>query len=53
MPLIDQAAEALDGLSRREHFTDPDDLVFVNTTGGAIDDSKLRRRYYAALERPG
>ena len=28
VPLIDQAAVALDGLSRREHFTAPDDLVF-------------------------
>ena len=27
VPLIDQAARALDGLSRREHFTGPDELV--------------------------
>ncbi len=30
VPLIDQAARALDGLSRREHFTDSTDHVFVN-----------------------
>ena len=30
MPLIDQAARALDGLSRREQFTEDDDLVFVS-----------------------
>jgi integrase len=53
VPLIDQAAKVLDGLSRREHFTGSDDLVFVNTTGGVIDDSKLRRRYYSAIERAG
>ena len=53
VPLIDQAAKALDGLSRREHFTDPDDLVFVNETGDVIDDWALRQRYYAALERAG
>jgi integrase len=53
VPLIDQAAKALDGLSRREHFTDPDDFVFVNTTGGVVDDSALRRRCYDALEAAG
>ena len=53
VPLIDQAARSFDGLSRREHFTDPDDRVFISTTGGVIDDSKLRRRYYAALDRAG
>lgn len=53
VPLIDQAARALDGLSRRGHLTTADDLVFVNTAGGVMDDSKLRRRYYRALERAG
>ncbi|HEX3325870.1 MAG TPA: site-specific integrase, partial [Actinomycetota bacterium] len=53
VPLVDQAAKVLDGLSRREHFTDPDDHVFVNETGGVVDDSQLRRRYYDALERAG
>jgi integrase len=53
VPLIDQAARALDGLSRREHFSDVDELVFVNTVGGVVDDSKLRRRYYRALDQAG
>jgi integrase len=53
VPLIDQAAAAFDRLSRREHFTDPDDLVFCSETGTYIDESALRRRYYAALERAG
>ena len=34
-------------------FQDFNIFVFVNTTGGVIDDSKLRRRYYAALEQAG
>ena len=50
VPLVDQAARALDRLSRREHWTDDDDLVFVNPTGGHIEDSALRRRFYDALE---
>jgi integrase len=53
VPLIDQAARVLDGLSRREHFTGPDDRVFVNTTGGPVDDVRLRRRFYAALTSAG
>jgi integrase len=53
VPLIDQAARALDGLSRRGYCTDSDDLVFVSDSGGVVDDFGLRRRYYAALERAG
>jgi hypothetical protein len=40
VPLIDQAATALDALSRSERFADEDDLAFVDeggatwTTGG-------------------
>lgn len=53
VPLIDQAARALDGLSRRAHFTGLDDLVFVNTIGRHVDGSALRRRYLAAAEAGG
>ncbi len=53
MPLIDEVARALDGLSRREHFVAADDLVFPNTVGEPLDDSALRRRFYRALERAG
>jgi integrase len=53
VPMIDQVIPPLDRLSRRERFTDPDDLVFVNTTGGVIDESALRRRLWAALDRAG
>jgi integrase len=50
VPLIDQAMVALDGLSRRRHFTGPDDLVFGNEVGNYMDESALRRRFVAALK---
>lgn len=53
VPLIDQAAVALDGLSRREHFTDPDDRVFCSPLGDVVDDGPLRDRFYDALLRAG
>jgi integrase len=48
VPLADQAAGALDRMSRREHFTSPDDLVFCNVFGRPLDGSALRRRYKRA-----
>jgi integrase len=53
VPLIDQASKALDSLSRRERFTDGDDLVFVDEIGGYVDDWRLRRRFHDALDRAG
>jgi integrase len=53
VPLIDQALESLDRLSRREHFTGPDDLVFAGETGGYLDGSALRKRFYGALGNAG
>ncbi len=53
VPLIDQAAKALDALSRRERFTSPDDLVFVDDIGNHVDDWSLRKRFWAALEAAG
>jgi integrase len=50
VPLVDQAARALDQLSRRERFTGEDDLVFVNAVGEQFEESAMRRRYYAALK---
>ena len=50
VPLVDQAARALDSLSRREHFTAEDDLVFVNAVGEPFEESAMRRRFYAALK---
>jgi hypothetical protein len=48
-PLAAVAAAALDRLSRRERFTDDDDLVFVGTSGKHLDGSALRRRFKSAL----
>lgn len=53
VPLIDQAAKALDGLSQREHFTGADDYVFASVKGTAPDDSEMRDGLYAAMERAG
>lgn len=53
VPMIDQVARALDGLSRREHFTGDANLVFCNDVGEHFDDSALRRRFYAARKRAG
>jgi site-specific recombinase XerC len=53
VPLIDQAARALDGLSRRERFTGDDDHLFVSEAGDHLSDDRLRRRFKAAIERAG
>ncbi len=53
VPLIDQAAAALDGLSRREHFTGPNDRVFANVTGDVLGHDLLRRRFKTALAAAG
>ncbi|HEX3324530.1 MAG TPA: tyrosine-type recombinase/integrase [Solirubrobacterales bacterium] len=49
VPLIDDAARALDGLSRRENFTAPDDRVFASQTGGMLGEDALRDALYEAL----
>lgn len=50
VPLVDQAAAALDRIKGRKVFTDPDELVFLNlyevddeTIGARLDDSKTRK----------
>ncbi len=53
VPLVEQVARALDGLSRRERFVGPNDLVFCNEVGGFVDDSRLRIRLYCALADAG
>jgi integrase len=53
VPLSDQAAAALDRVSRRENFVSRDDLVFANTLGRTLDDSALRRRYRRAQAAAG
>jgi integrase len=48
VPLLPQLAQALEALSRREHFTGRNDLVFASVTGDFIDASAFRRRYKRA-----
>jgi integrase len=51
--LIDLAARALDDLSRRDRFTAPDDRVFCASTGETLDDGRIRRAFYTALDAAG
>jgi integrase len=53
VPLVDQAARALDRLSRRTRWTADGHLVFVSEVGDVLDESALRRRFYAALSAAG
>jgi integrase len=50
VPLPDQAAAALDRLSRRGEFTGPDDYVFASRLGRRLDPSALRRRFERARD---
>ena len=53
VPLFDQAARALDALSRRGRFTEPDDLAFCTEVGEHFSDDRLRERFYEALTAAG
>ena len=53
VPLVAELIGPLDRLSRREHFTADDDLVFVSEAGEHLAGWTLRRRYADALERAG
>ena len=53
VPMADQAAAALERLSRRQDFVSADDYVFCNALGRRLDDSALRRRYKAARDAIG
>ena len=53
VPLADQAAAALDGLSRRPQFTGSDDLVFCTEVGGHVSGDAIRAEFYAALKAAG
>lgn len=41
---------ALDGLSRREHFSGVGDLVFCTEVGGHVNDDDDRDAFYTALD---
>jgi integrase len=53
VPLVDEVAEVLKRLSRRERWTSPDDLVFAGDLGNHLDASALRRRFKAARDAAG
>lgn len=53
VPLVPELVGPLDRLSRREHFTADDDLVFATEAGEHLPGWTLRRRYTDALERAG
>jgi len=53
LPLPDQAAAALDRLSRRADFTGPEERVFCNAFGRTLDPSALRCRYRRAQAAAG
>jgi integrase len=53
VPMPDQAAAALDRLSRRENFTGPGERVFCGPLGRTLDASALRRRYRKAQATAG
>ncbi len=53
VPMIRDVAKALARLLQREHFTGPDDFVFVGETGNHLDGSALRRRYKTAQAQAG
>jgi integrase len=53
VPLPDQAAGALDRLSRREDFIEPDEYVFANRFGRRLDPTALRRRFERARNAAG
>ncbi len=53
VPLVPQAAGALERLRERGDFTAPDELVFCNWLGRPLDESALRRRFMAARDAAG
>jgi integrase len=53
VPMVDEVARAIARVLQRDHFTDPDDHVFVGADGRYLDGSALRRRYRAAQKRAG
>jgi integrase len=53
VPMADQVAVVLDGLSRRDDFTLAGDLVFPSVTGCHLDDKDVRSGFYDALTTAG
>ena len=53
VPMMPAVIDTLAQLKEREHFTGDHDLVFCSEVGDHLNHFKLRKRYYAALERAG
>ncbi len=53
VPLADQPASELKRLSRRRHFTGPDDFVFCRPDGGPLDRTAVRSRFVRAQRKAG
>ena len=53
VPMSDPVARVLDGLSRRDHNTRPDDLVFSLGHNLPLHHDTARKRFYAALQSAG
>ena len=53
VPMPDQAAAALERLSRRDDFVSLDDYVFANRLGRRLDASAIRRRFGRARDAVG
>jgi integrase len=53
VPMADQVAAALDGLSRRGRFVGDDDFVFCTPLGEPRSDYFIRGAFYEALDRAG
>jgi len=53
VPMTDQVAVVLDALSRRDHYTGADELVFTLGYNEPFHQDTVRKRFYAALDRAG
>jgi integrase len=53
VPLAEEVARALAGLTRREHFISDDDLIFCGAQGGYLMPSRLRELYRQAIKDAG
>jgi integrase len=53
VPMTDQVAVVLDGLSRRDHGTGPEELVFNLGFNEPFHQDTVRKRFYVALKRGG
>ncbi|HEV7483600.1 MAG TPA: site-specific integrase [Solirubrobacterales bacterium] len=51
VPMMPEVIDVLAKLKERDYFTADSDLVFCSETGGHLDHFKLRKRFYAALEK--